>query len=48
MVNWKKGLVVDFQDRCNVWRRGVIVNSSESDTVEIKTNIKGMDFFEKV
>ena len=48
MVNWKKGLVVDFQDRCNVWRRGVIVNSSELDIVEIKTNIKGMDFFEKV
>lgn len=26
--NWKQGLVVDFQDRCHVWRRGVIVSTS--------------------
>jgi hypothetical protein len=44
----RQSLVIDFQDRGRVWRRGVISNASDSEFVEIKTNIKGMEFFEKV
>lgn len=47
ICNWKQGLVVDFQDRCHVWRRGVIVSTSPTQ-VEIKISIKGIDLFEKV
>jgi hypothetical protein len=32
-MNFKLGLVVDFQDRCNIWRRGVIVNLLDNDQV---------------
>ena len=48
LINFKQGLVVDFQDKCNVWRRGVIVNTTEPGHVEVKINIKGVDLFEKV
>jgi hypothetical protein len=48
IANFRQGLVVDFQDKCHVWRRGVIVNVLNTDLIEIKFNVKGIDFFEKV
>jgi hypothetical protein len=33
IASYKLGLVVDFQDRCNIWRRGVIVNVLNNDRI---------------
>lgn len=48
MANYRQGLVVDFQDRTNVWRRGVVVNVVEPGVVEVRVNVKGVESFEKV
>jgi hypothetical protein len=37
--------VIDFQDKGKVWRRGVIVNASDNEFLEIKVNVKGADYF---
>jgi hypothetical protein len=37
--------VIDFQDKGKVWRRGVIVNASDSEFLEVKVNVKGVDSF---
>jgi hypothetical protein len=46
--NYRLGLVVDFQDRSNIWRRGVVVNTSEAGLVEVRANVKDVETFEKV
>lgn len=46
--SWRQGLVVDYRDRGQVWRRGVLIKVEDEKTVQVRFNIKGMDFVEKV
>jgi len=48
--NIRVGVVLDFQDRYNTWRRGVVIKTFMSNDkkimLEMRISIKGQEFFE--
>jgi len=50
--NIRVGTVLDFQDKYNTWRRGVVIktfmSNDQKNMLQIKICIKGDEFFEEV